>query len=106
VDPDAINWKSVKQFGHTFSEHGSGAKNTERLMDRALGTGNPQGQWLNNEKAAEALRATKVDGPAAVRVPSGLAQVIKPNGTIVSTDWALVVPKGEGLRTAYPIIGR
>ncbi|OGB33216.1 MAG: hypothetical protein A3F78_08615 [Burkholderiales bacterium RIFCSPLOWO2_12_FULL_61_40] len=101
----AANWKSVKQFGHTFGEHGAGAKNTERLLDRAHGTGNPQGQWLNNEKAAEALSVVKVDGPATVRIPQGLGQVIKPDGTIVKTEWATVVPRGDGLRTAYPIVG-
>ena len=99
------NWKSVKQFGHTFSEHGAGAKNTERLMDRARGTGNPQGQWMNNEQAAEALSAVKVDGPTTIRIPEGLGQVIKPDGTIVKTEWATVVPRGDGLRTAFPILG-
>ena len=69
-----VNWKSVKQFGHTFSEHGTGVKNTERLLDRARGTGNPQGQWLNNEKAAEALSALKVEGPATIRIPEGLVK--------------------------------
>lgn len=98
------NWKSVKQFGHTFSEHGAGAKNTERLMDRARGTGNPQGQWLDNQAAAKALSAVKVDGPATIRIPEGLGQVVKPDGTIVKTEWATVVPSGDTLRTAYPVL--
>jgi len=104
-DPKSANWKSVKQFGHTFSEHGAGAKNASRLLDRARGTGNPQGQWLNNEAAAEVLNASKVDGPATIRIPQGLGQVIKPDGTIVETEWATVVPRGDGFRTAYPILG-
>ncbi len=101
----AGNWKSVRQFGHTFSEHGAGAKNTGRLVDRARGTGNPQGQWLNNEAAAEILGALKVDGPATFRIPKGLGQVIKPDGTIVTTEWATAVPRGDGLRTAFPVLG-
>lgn len=42
------NWspKSVKTFGHTFSEHGSGAGNIMGLTDRARSTGTPQGRWV------------------------------------------------------------
>ncbi|WP_175754304.1 hypothetical protein [Burkholderia ambifaria] len=101
---NVANWKSVKQFGHTFSEHGAGAKNAERLLDRARGTGSPQGQWLSNEKAAAVLGTIKVDGPTTVRIPEGLGQVIKPDGTFARTEWATVVPRGDGLRAAYPII--
>jgi RHS repeat-associated protein len=107
-DPDSNdqepNWKSRKQFGHTFSEHGAGARNTSRLLDRARGTGTPQGQWLNNEKAAEFLSRVKVDGPASVRIPSGLGQVIRPDGSIVQAEWARVVPSPTGLRTAFPVV--
>lgn len=99
-----INWKSVKQFGHTFSRHGAGAKNTERLKDRALGTGNEQGQWLDNEQAADALSKIKFDGPASMRIPDGLGQVIKPDGSIVNAQWARVVPSADGLKTAYPVL--
>ena len=98
------NWKSVKQFGHTFSTHGQGAKNTERLIDRARGTGQSQGQWLDNEKAADALSAIKASGPATIPIPAGLGQVIKPDGSIVQATWARIVPNAEGIRTAYPII--
>lgn len=101
----ATNWKSVKQFGHAFSEHGAGAKSAGRLLDRARGTGTPPGQWLNNEKAAQILNFAKVDGRATIRISQGLRQVIKPNGTVVSTEWARVVPLGDGLRTAFPVIG-
>lgn len=98
------NWKSVKQFGHTFSQHGAGARNTDRLIDRARGTGNPQGQWLNNEKAAEMLSAIKLEGPATVRIPEGLGQVILPNGSVVPAGWARVIPSTDGLRTAFPVV--
>jgi hypothetical protein len=101
----AANWKSVKQFGHTFNEHGAGVKNTQRLLDRARGTGNPQGQWLNNEMAAAFLSDIKVDGPASIPIPQGLGQVIKPDGTIAGAGWATIVPWSNGFRTAYPILG-
>ena len=100
------NWKSVKQFGHTFSEHGAGKKNTRRLIDRARGTGNPQGQWLNNEAAADFLNNLPVDGPATVRIPTGLGQVITPNGNIVDAEWTRIIPKQEGIRTAFPVISK
>lgn len=100
----AANWKSVKQFGHTFSRHGAGTKNTERLLDRAKGTGTDQGQWLDNDKAAEVLSKIKLDGPASIRLPDGLGQVIKPDGAIISAEKALLVPSATGLKTAYPIL--
>ncbi|WP_051961843.1 RHS repeat domain-containing protein [Methylobacter sp. BBA5.1] len=101
----SVNWKSVKQFGHTFNTHGAGAKNTDRLADRARGTGNPQGQWKDNEKAAEFLNDTKtgVDGPASVQIPEGLGQVVMPDGSIVNATRATIVPGPDGIRTAYPI---
>ncbi len=42
---EIFNWKSQKQFGHTFSDHGAGAKRTEALKDRARRHSNkpPQG---------------------------------------------------------------
>lgn len=101
----ATNWRSVKKFGHTFSKHGEGKKITERLMDRAKGTGTDQGQWLDNDKAAEFLSKVDVDGPASIRIPSGLGQVIKPDGTILKADdWARVVPTETGFKTAFPIV--
>jgi hypothetical protein len=98
------NWKSVKQFGHTFTTHGAGAKNTRNLTGRARGTGDPQGQWLDNQKAADFLSGLKVDGPATVRIPDGLAQVIMPDGSIVPANWARIVPTGDGLKTAFPVV--
>lgn len=87
------------------TDHGAGAKNTARLLDRARNTGKPQGQWLNNEKAAEVLSTIKVDGSTTIRIPQGLGQVIKPDGTIVTTEWATVVTGSGGFRTAYPVLG-
>jgi len=100
-----VSWKSVKRFRHTFTEHGEGIKNTARLIDRARGTGKHQGQWLNNQKAAELLQEYHGDAPFSIReIPEGLGQVIKPDGTIVPATRAIVIPyKGGGIRTAYPI---
>lgn len=99
-----INWKSVKQFGHTFNKHGAGQKNTKKLTDRARGEGDDQGQWLDNEQAANTLGTFQVDGPASMRIPQGLGQVIKPDGSIVQSEWAVVVPSRTGLRSAYPVL--
>jgi len=100
----ASNWKSVKQFGHTFSRHGEGAKNTENLLGRAKGTGGDQGQWINNAKAAEVLSKFTVDKITEVRIPEGVGQVIKADGSIVSAEWARIMPSATGVKTAYPII--
>jgi RHS repeat-associated protein len=104
------NWnpKSVKTFGHTFNEHGAGAKNTRSLTDRARSTGQQQGQWLDNDWATEFLKGAHVEGagPRSIRIPDGLGQVIMPDGSIVPARAATLVPGPGGLyRTAYPILG-
>ena len=98
------NWKSVKKYGHTFNEHGAGAKNTKRLMDRARGTNNNQGQWLNNEQAADLLSKVNVTKPTKIPIPEGLGQVIKPDGSIAQAKHAIVVPRGNEIRTSYPVL--
>ena len=102
------NWKSKPTFGHTFERHGQGSKNTRNLRGRAASTGNNQGQWLNNERAADFLRdlRSKIGNEETiVEIPSDLGQVILPNGNIVPATHAIVVPiAGKGYRTAYPII--
>ena len=101
------NWKSTPTFGHTFNKHGQGQKKTKALQGRAASTAQEQGQWLDNEKAAEFLKDLKNDigdEPIEVEIPSGLGQVISPDGTITPVNRALVVPKPDGTyRTAYPI---
>jgi hypothetical protein len=62
-----------------------------------------------NEVAAEFLRSIsgKLSGAASVRIPEGLGQVIMPDGSIVPTNWATVVPKpGGGYRTGYPVLNK
>ncbi|MEU6087566.1 polymorphic toxin-type HINT domain-containing protein [Streptomyces sp. NPDC047085] len=105
-----INWasNSVKTWGHTFKTHGAGAKNTKALIDRARSTGNQQGQWLDNDAAAEFLKGLHVEGagPRSVRIPDGLGQVIMPDGSIVQARAATIVPSPNGLyKTGFPIIG-
>ncbi|WP_128429493.1 hypothetical protein [Streptomyces cyaneus] len=108
-DEDCVNWsaKSVKTFGHSFKTHGAGAKNTKKLTDRARSTGNQQGQWLDNDAAAQFLRSAHVpgSGPRTVPIPEGLGQVIMPDGAIVAARAATLVPGPGGLyRTAYPVV--
>jgi hypothetical protein len=98
----------VKTFGHTFKTHGAGAKNTNALTDRARSTGNQQGQWLDNDSAAGFLREVHVEGsgPRSVRIPDGLGQVIRPDGSIVPARAATLVPGKNGLyKTGFPIVG-
>jgi len=100
-----VNWKSVKQFGHTFSQHGA-KRSVQSLIDRARATGVEQGRWLDNQKAAEFLSqfAGKISGPAGVELPEGLGQVIYADGSIGNAGHAILVPvPGGGLRTAFPI---
>ena len=96
------NWKSVPSFGHTFSTHGAGPKAFGGLSGRAAGTGQPQGQWLNNEAAANFLSSFDLAGPASVRIPTGLGQIINPDGSVTPANWATVIPRGTGIRTSYP----
>jgi hypothetical protein len=105
-----INWaaNSVKTWGHTFKTHGAGAKNTKALTDRARSTGNQQGQWLDNDAAADFLKGLHVEGagPRSVRIPDGLGQVIMPDGSIVPARAATIIPSPNGLyKTGFPIIG-
>ncbi len=100
----STNWKSVKEYGHTFNTHGSGAKNTKSLINRARSTGNNQGQWLDNQKAAEHLKSLgDIKEPTTISIPQGLGQVITPTGEIVPATKAIVVPSATGIKTAYPI---
>ncbi|MEO3777467.1 RHS repeat-associated core domain-containing protein [Micromonospora sp. B11E3] len=110
VHNTCVNWspKSRPTFGHTFSQHGAGAKNTKSLMDRARSTGQAQGQWLDNDAAAAFLRGAHLSdaGPRGVVIPEGLGQVIMPDGSIVPATRAILVPSGNGLyKTAYPVLG-
>jgi RHS repeat-associated protein len=97
------NWKSVKQFGHTFTEHGA-KRALQELIDRARALG-PQGRWLDNDKAAQYLSQFqgKLTGPTTVPIPPGLGQIVHADGTIAEALQATIVPSATGLKTAYPI---
>ncbi len=103
TSPDPSSWR---QFGHTFSRHGQGGKVTRNLTGRARGTGNPQGQWLNNQAAARWLARQVVDVQGSIYVrglPSGLGQVIMPSGEVVPANGAEIYFKPDGsIRTAFP----
>lgn len=109
IPTEDLNWnvKSRPTFGHTFSEHGAGTKNTSSLTDRARSTGNPQGQWLDNDKALDFLKSQH-DPNGKVReveIPKGMGQVIMPDGEIVEATHARLVPKPDGTyKTAFPIV--
>lgn len=99
-----VNWKSTKKFGHTFSRHGAGDKNTNRLRGRAASTNQEQGQWLDNQKAAEFLDSLgEVKEVTEVNLPKGLGQIITPSGEIVEATKIRVVPSPTGIKTAFPI---
>jgi RHS repeat-associated protein len=106
ADERLLNWspKSTPTWGHTFLTHGEAEASS--LAGRAAGTGQAQGMWLNNEAAAQFLSAERpyIQGPASVRLPEGLGQIIRPNGSIGPATRATLVPApGGGFRTAFPI---
>jgi RHS repeat-associated protein len=102
------NPKSTPTWGHTFSQHGAGNANTRDLTGRAGGTGQSQGQWTNNQEAANFLAGQRPGlqpGENVVPIPPGLGQVVRPDGSVVPATHAVLVPNDEtgGYRTGYPI---
>ncbi|MCP2265840.1 Pretoxin HINT domain-containing protein [Promicromonospora thailandica] len=120
----AINWssKSTPTFGHTFSRHGAGKKMTDNLTGRAATEGKQQGQWIDDDAAADLLRKAHDDGvwteiphppkkaqtqqdAVTIDIPEGTGQVILPGGEIVPATKAVVVPRYNGMiKDAYPIL--
>ena len=105
-----LNWstKSVPTWGHTFLRHGQGGSVTRSLIGRAAGTGQAQGQWLNNQAVSYFLRAERayIQGPTSMALPADVAgQVILPNGTIVPATHAFLSPgPGGSFITAFPFV--
>ena len=97
---------SKSKFGHTFTKHGQNA--TKFLMNRAKGSGMMQGQFLNDQKAAQfILNNTDKLGNGAINlpIPKGFpARVILPNGSFSPATHIRLVPSGKGVKTAYPFI--
>jgi len=103
------NPKSEPTFGHTFKKHGKGKKKTQSLIDTARAKNTPQGQWASDEEAAKVLadkRSCASGGVVDVDIPPGLGNVIMPDGTIVPTTKARLVPDPEtgGYVSAFPIL--
>lgn len=99
------NPKNKKHFGHTFTRHRAGKKNTNALRGRAASTGKNQGQWTDDKAAASFLNSLlPVTHPIVVPIPPGLGIIIHPDGSISPASYAIIVPKsGGGFRTAYPV---
>ena len=101
----SAKWKSVREFGHSFNRHGAGVRNTRALAGRAASTGQSQGQWTNNQEAANFLNSLgNITETKTVNIPPGLGQVITPTGEIIPATRAIIVPSPTGIRTAYPIL--
>ncbi|WP_410631308.1 polymorphic toxin-type HINT domain-containing protein [Amycolatopsis sp. cmx-4-83] len=106
-NPTNWNTNSRPTFGHTFSEHGAGPRNTRSLTDRARSTGTDQGQWSNDADAAAFLRDHYDPSSGARQIPleEGMGTVIKPDGSVVPATHAQLVPGRTGpYRTAFPIV--
>ena len=95
-----------KTFGHTFSTHGDSMTNF--LVNRARGSGMAQGQFLDNQKAAQFILdniSKTTNGAVNVPIPKGFpARVIMPDGTFKAATHIRLVPGGNGVKTAYPLI--
>ncbi|QIK54263.1 RHS repeat-associated core domain-containing protein [Dysgonomonas sp. HDW5B] len=95
-----------KTFGHTFERHGESATNF--LLKRAEGSGMAQGQFLNNQKAAEFILdnvGKTANGAVNIPIPKGFpARVIMPDGAFQSATHIRLIPGGSGVKTAYPLI--
>ena len=95
---------SKSQFGHTFTKHGEGATNF--LINRARGSGEAQGQFLNNQVAAKFIKEnlSKVKkGAVSLPMPKNFpARIIHPDGTFSVPSTIRLVPGGNGVKTAYP----
>ncbi|THF48483.1 hypothetical protein E6C50_14460 [Flavobacterium supellecticarium] len=95
-----------KTFGHTFTTHGDDMTNF--LINRAKGSGMAQGQFLNNQKAAQFILdnvGKTANGAVNIPIPKGFpARVIMPDGIFKAATHIRLVPSGGGVKTAYPLI--
>lgn len=95
-----------KTFGHTFTTHGENMTNF--LQYRANGSGMPQGQFLDNQKAAQFILdnlGKTANGTVNLPIPQNFpARVILPDGTFRAATHIRLVPGGGGVKTAYPLL--
>ncbi|WP_419614671.1 hypothetical protein, partial [Thiolapillus sp.] len=100
---DVIELGKVR-FGHTFTRHGEDA--TEFLINRARGSGQAQGQFLDNQAAARFIQDNldKIgNGAVSLPLPKNFpARIINPGGTFSKPSSIRLVPGGKGVKTAYP----
>ncbi|WP_291131274.1 polymorphic toxin-type HINT domain-containing protein [Flavobacterium sp. UBA7682] len=109
------NWKSSKLFGHTFTTHGAGKKILTSLTGRIEKGNANQGQWLDNQKAADFLMSEenyskivnlKPGEAIDIDLPEGLGQVLeKVEGKVVTTvakKVTVVKGKDNFIKTAIP----
>ncbi|MEE9336423.1 MAG: hypothetical protein V3U65_20235 [Granulosicoccaceae bacterium] len=84
--------------------HGEDA--TKYLINRARGSGQAQGQFLDNQAAAKFIldNLSKLDnGAVSLPVPENLlARIINPDGTFSAASTIRLVPGNNGVKTAYP----
>ena len=94
------------RFGHTFTEHGANT-NVEYLEYRAKGSGNPIGQFLDDQAAArfieENIKKT-ANGAVTLPIPENIpARIFLPDGSTIAPQGIHLVPGGGGVKTAYPV---
>jgi filamentous hemagglutinin family protein len=110
VDGPNIDLEPVQitksRFGHTFDTHGQEATNF--LTNRAKGSGQPQGQFLDDQAAARFIQGNldKVsNGAVSIPVPENMRDVVRviyPDGSTGPATSIRLVPGGNGVKTAYP----
>ena len=97
---------TISRFGHSFINHGEEA--TKFIINRARGSGIMQGQFLDNQKAAQFILANvskTANGPINLPLPKNIpARVIMPDGTFTKATHIRLIPGGKGVKTAYPVI--
>ena len=81
---------------------------TNFLLKRAEGSGMAQGQFLNNQKAAQFILdnvGKTANGAVNIPIPKNFpARVIMPDGTFKAATHIRLVPGGGGVKTAFPLI--
>jgi hypothetical protein len=101
------NPKSEPAYGHSLSEHGP-QRPASQLVDRARGTGNPQGQWYNKDLIVEAeQRAPLSPGPHDIDMGRPVGRVYHPDGSVTEGVRTVRVVRRDNLTvgTSFPLGG-
>lgn len=114
MENNPIQWgnpASRPAYGHSQSRHGS-KKRSQKLIDRAHGTGEPQGQFYDDIIIVEAERMTRKQPTFGQGGNLHLAEFNKPIGRVYHPDGnvtenvtkVLVVRRPDStVKTSYPI---